>query len=363
MGRKITKSDREAWNRVLANSSKQDYDKWVERSVAAIEKADAKGDINSVYNGVRALSGKSKIFQTTQSTKTKDGIIGSDEEVGKLWNDFLEDKFSRTELERARATYADLGPPQGADDLTREKFQLALKRMKNQKAAGPDVIPAEVWKNSMLAQSELYFFQRQVWKHECTPKSLILCIFVMIHKKGSVDNCANYCAIGLLNDAYKILSVCLLNRLLKEVECFLSEWQSGFCKEGGCNDNLLLLKIIYDNVFKGNKHCVVTYIDFAATFDSISHKFLDEALGQAGADRKSRAIFRQIYASAQGAVRIRGADGKHATTEKFTVTEKRRHHAYKATLSTLCSLYLLALNALVKKYDTSGQGISVGEIN
>ena len=95
--------------------------------------------------------------------------------------------------------------------------------MKNQKAAGPDGIPAEVWKNSVLAQSELYFFLRQVWTHECIPKSLVLCMFVMIHKKGSVDDCANYRAIGLLNHAYKILSVCLLNRPLKEVEWFLSD--------------------------------------------------------------------------------------------------------------------------------------------
>ena len=60
--------------------------------------------------------------------------------------------------------------------------------MKKGKATGPDSIPAEFWKKSALANTELYFFLKNVWEHECVPKMLVLvlCAFVMIYKKGSL---------------------------------------------------------------------------------------------------------------------------------------------------------------------------------
>ena len=129
-----------------------------------------------------------------------------------------------------------------------------------------------------MASSELFFFLRHVWEQECVPKSLVLCVFVMMYKKkGSRDDPTMYRALGLLNHSYKILSVCILNRLVTETDWFLSEWQAGFRSGRGCRDNTLLLRVIYDQYIKGNKKCVITYIDFAAAFDSISHRYLDKA--------------------------------------------------------------------------------------
>ena len=64
--------------------------------------------------------------------------------------------------------------------------------MKNCKAAGIDSIPAEVWKNSQAANESLFQFLQVVWDEEVVPPNLAVGIFVMIHKKGSPDDCANY---------------------------------------------------------------------------------------------------------------------------------------------------------------------------
>ena len=61
----------------------------------------------------------------------------------------------------------------------------------------------------------------------------------------------------------------------------------------------------------------VTYIDYTAAFDSISHKFMDRTLAAAGASRKSRAIFRAIYTAATGIARVHGVDGKYELSDKF----------------------------------------------
>ena len=119
--------------------------------------------------------------------------------------------------------------------------------MKNSKATGMDEIPAEVWKNSKVAKEELFQFLFEVWRKEEVPANLAVCVFVMIYKKkGSHNDCTKYRAIGLLNHAYKIMSTVLLRRIVTECEGFLSDWQAGFRKARGCMDNIMLLRVLYD---------------------------------------------------------------------------------------------------------------------
>ena len=291
----------------------------------------------------------------TQSTHGPD-------ELGAVWQQFLAGKFSATTLEAARAEYEDLKDDELADEedqltIPVNEYLDAVARMKNGKAVGPDGVAAEVFKHSKLAREELYCFLQQVWRYECVPRNLVLGMFVMIHKKGSCDELSNYRALCMLNHAYKILSICLLKRIVAETEGFLSDWQAGFRGGRGCRDNTLLLRVIYDNIIRNKKHCVVTFIDFAAAFDSVSHKFLDEALAKAGAKRKTRALLRAIYQAAQGAVQIQDETGKVRLSQTFTV---RRGVVQGDIISPI--LFILALDQVVQEADTGGQGVSVGEI-
>ena len=190
--------------------------------------------------------------------------------------------------------------------------------MKNGKATGKDGIPAEVFKKSVVAKDILFEFLQKVWNKECVPAELAIGVFVMLYKKGSPDDFANYRCICLLNHAYKILSVVLMKRLVKECEGFLSDWQAGFRAGRGCRDNILLLRTLYDFVIRGKQDCVITFIDYKAAFDSVSHKFIDAVLVRAGASRKTRAIFRAIYEAAKGIVRVNGTMGKNFFPRSLT---------------------------------------------
>ena len=178
--------------------------------------------------------------------------IGSPQELASVWQEFLDEKFSSTDLEQAREEYAALPESDENDrELTREEFNEAVKHMKAGKAPGMDNIPAEVWQRSAVAQDELFKFIQQVWRKEFVPPKLAVCIFVMIFKrKGSHNDCSKYRAIGLLNHAYKIMSVILLKRIVTECAEFLSEWQAGFRASRGCRDNILLLRMLYDYIIE-----------------------------------------------------------------------------------------------------------------
>ena len=93
-----------------------------------MEAADEQGNTRKVYEGARALAGKSKGFQATQPTKNKKGdIISSSEELGELWQEFLAGKFSATELEASRQGYEKLAETKQKDSLTYEEFEKAAE--------------------------------------------------------------------------------------------------------------------------------------------------------------------------------------------------------------------------------------------
>ena len=314
------------------------------------------GDLKEVHRGVRAVSGTKSNFSDTQPTKLANGnMIQKPQELADTWSNFLGQKFGATERENFQREFADL--PECTDEsgkLTRAEFDDAVRRVKRGKATGADGVPAEVWQNSKLAQDKLFQFLKKVWDKECVPANLAVGIFVMIFKgKGSSDDCSNYRCIGLLNHAYKIMTVILLQRLVAQCENYFSDWQAGFRQHRGCRDNILLLRIIYDQIIREDSRCIVTFIDFAAAFDSVSHKYIDEALAKAGASTKCRRIFRAIYAAASGVARVNGTNGQKVFSASFNVA---RGVVQGDIISPI--LFIIALDQLVRTHDQQGNGIT-----
>ena len=357
--RKPTKAQRKQWNDKITRSCRNDYRAWVSRCVEEIEKADAKGDTRTVFKATKTVSGLNNSFASKQPTLNSAGLqIHDSEELANVWKNFLAQKFSASCLERQRAEFELLPENDGLGGLTRQEFDKAVDRMKPNKATGKDGVPAEVWQNSKTARDVLFCFLKKIWRKEYVPPELAVCVFVLIFKKkGSSEDLTKYRAIGLLNHAYKILSVILLHRLTTECSSFFSDWQAGFRQERGCRDNILLLRVLYDNIINGNSNCVVTYIDYTAAFDTVSHKYLDSALAKAGASRKTRAIFRAIYSVAAGMVRANSTDGKKIYSETFDV---RRGVIQGDIISPV--LFILALDQLFQQNDTLGSGYNCSNI-
>ena len=93
-------------------------------------------------------------------------------------------------------------------------------------------------------------------------------------------------------------------------------------------------------------------IDYTTAFDSISHKFMDRTLAEAGASKKSRTIFRAIYKAATGTARVRGTDGKYIYSGTFKIS---RGVIQGDIISPM--LFILALDQLVQTVDKSGKGV------
>ena len=118
-----------------------------------------------------------------------------------------------------------------------------------------------------------------------------------------------------------------------------------------------MLRVLYDQIIRNDQKCVITYIDYSATFDSVSHKFMDATLAAAGASRKSRSIFRSIYKAACGVARVNSVDVKYTFSGSFKIG---RGVIQGDIVSPI--LFILALDQLVQKFDRGGKGVRCGRI-
>ena len=165
----------------------------------------------------------------------------------------------------------------------------------------------------------------------------------MLYKKGARDEFANYRAIGLLCHAYEVLSVIVLRRMQSALEERLPDSQAGFRKARGCRDNVLILKLIIEEIIKAGQELVIVFIDYTAAFDSLSHRFLDESLAEANVPAKVRRIIRAIYNAANGAVRIR---------QQFVDRGSIQGDIYSPPAFTI------ALDHVFRRHDTMCEGVS-----
>ena len=113
------------------------------------------------------------------------------------------------------------------NEITMEELDEALKSMSNEKSAGFDGIPAEIYKNiGEVFKEELFLLFKLCWEEEKAPQDFKDALIVKIFKKGDKTLCDNYRGISLLCVAGKIYCKIILNRLKRLSEKVLPESQS-----------------------------------------------------------------------------------------------------------------------------------------
>ena len=274
------------------------------------------------------------------------------EQLLEAWEDFLGQKFACADRPGAAYTPDIEERLPAEDEVTFKEFDECVKALRSGRAPGWDGVPIEVYLSSDAAKQELYELVCLIWRTEIIPEDLVHALFIMLYKKGSRDDFANYRAIGLLCHSYKVLSVIILRRMQPALEERLPDSQAGFRKARGCRDNVLILKTIINEVIKAGQEAVVTFIDYTADFDSVSHRFLDESLAEAKVSPKVRRMIRAIYTSTSGAVRLQLPSGQQVCSECFYI----RRGAIQGDIYSPPS-FTLALDRIFRRYDRRCEGI------
>ena len=118
----------------------------------------------------------------------------------------------------------------------------------------------------------------------------------------------------------------------------------------------MILRTLCDKHLHLGKKLTLTFIDYSVTFNSVSHKFIDRALEEAGAYNKTCAMFRSIYLTAAAHTTVPAPDGKTVKSDTFSI---RRGVVQGDIASPL--FFILALEAILRRHDqVQNKGVSLG---
>ncbi|KAI0236956.1 hypothetical protein LSAT2_012515 [Lamellibrachia satsuma] len=207
------------------------------------------------------------------------------------------------------------------------EIEQAIASTANNKAAGLDGIPAEVYKHGGdTLVANLLDRYRRYWESGELPQHFKDALIVNIYKrKGDRQDCGNYRGISLMAIASKIFAKILLQRLLVVANYILPEAQCGFRSSRSTIDVIFTFRPLQEKAAEQNKPLYIAFVDFSKAFDSISHPCLWRFLSKCGCPDKFMLMLRAFHMGMRVQVMI---DGE--TTDAFPVA-----HGVKPTLFTL----------------------------
>ena len=122
-------------------------------------------------------------------------------------------------------------------DILESEVKWALESITMDKASRDDGIPVELFQILKDdAVKVLYLLCQQIWKTQLWPQDWKRSVFIPIPKKGSAEECSNYCTIALISHASKVMLKILQARLQQCMNCELPDAQTGFRKGRGTRD-------------------------------------------------------------------------------------------------------------------------------
>jgi len=128
--------------------------------------------------------------------------------------------------------------PVNTDSISEEEVSVAVKQLKNGKAAGVDNTQPELLKFADSVIPHMTRVCNMVWQHEATPVDWKKGIIIPLPKKGDLTDCNNWRGIALLSVPGKVFSRVLLNRMKSAVDQVLRQEQAGFRPGGSCMDQM-----------------------------------------------------------------------------------------------------------------------------
>ena len=133
------------------------------------------------------------------------------------------------------------------------------------------------------------------WASERTPKQWMNGLLKVIPKKGDLSLPGNYRGIMLLEAAYKIVTILLLNRLRPIAETLDHEQQCGFRPGRGCNDAIFTVKMAMKKRREHSQETWILFLDLVKAFDRVPRELLWELLGKFGVPPKLVRLLKALH--------------------------------------------------------------------
>ena len=159
--------------------------------------------------------------------------------------------------------------------LTPDHVAAVLRNSDNNKAHGPDGIPARLLTETayQIAPSLCDQFNKPL-RTGAVPQNWKLANVIPVCKKGDKEHVENYRPISLLPLISKVLERCLFDCIKDRVFSQINDCQHGFIPRKNCVTQLIEVFDKVSNLLDRGKQIDVIYLDMSKAFDKVSHKRL-----------------------------------------------------------------------------------------
>ncbi|PSN43351.1 hypothetical protein C0J52_15555 [Blattella germanica] len=287
----------------LHKKKKREYEK---KELEEMESLKGMNDVRAFY---QKLNKSRKDFQPrTSLCRSKDGtILSSEETILERWTQHFDELLNEGLVNdheilpsvSIRGLEIDVSIP------TIEEVELAIKKLKNNKAPGIDLIQSELVKHA--GKEFVKHFHKlitSIWETETIPDDWNVGIICPIHKKGDTMVCSNYRGISLLPIAYKVFSNILFSRLAPYVENVVGDYQCGFRQGRSTVDQIFTIRQILEKCKEFGIDTHHLFIDFRSAYDSIDRNNLYAAMEDLEIPKKLITLVKVTMENTQSKIKI-----------------------------------------------------------
>ncbi|CAI5468990.1 unnamed protein product [Closterium sp. Yama58-4] len=217
------------------------------------------------------------------------------------------------------------------------KISKALSQLTRGKTPGPDGIPGELFRqyNTRFAPA---FFSLFSSPHisATLPPSMLSGRTVLIPKRGSSSMVDNLRPITLMNSDYKVLALCLANRLQLALPQIIHPSQTAFIKSRKIGDTINDTLDIFDWSTTTKTPLLALTVDFRKAYDLVDRAFLFRALAMVGLPEQFIAWVRLMHTNTSTCISVNNLAGPN-----FPVRTGVRQGCPLAPLLFVCVIEIL----------------------
>ena len=195
------------------------------------------------------------------------------------------------------------------DPITWDEIRNGIRRLPQHKAAGVDGLWAKLFRCDADLWADILtpYFEHLIFHTNQLPQMFRSTVIVLLFKKGSPHEPANYRPIALLNVIAKLLTLIYNNRLRNHISYIIPPSQTGFIPNRSITENIIYIN---DTIAWAKHHCteaVITCLDFAKAYDRVQWRFLLRVLSKMGFGQRWSQLITEIYDNRSAHLIINGA--------------------------------------------------------